>query len=307
MIVSDLTQVVFTVPTALSDVVATFLLENVGVGGGLEQRDAQTLSTVQNGNSELVVWLSQTDVERCVAQVGRFLDELKEMGTLTEAWAWRAEPSHVEDWKDAYKRYFPINRVGRRFVIKPSWEDYKPGFDDIMIQLDPGQAFGTGLHASTQLVLKCLERLARLSHTPQSVLDLGCGTGILAIGAAKLWRGARVWAIDNDPVAVAVCRENVATNGLTERIIVEENAASGVKGRYGLILANLSFEVLDGLEEYFLNHLQDETGRLVLSGLLADQAKIVSANYCKRLMFEVEYSEEVEGWRVTILKLGQRR
>ena len=122
------------------------------------------------------------------------------------------------EWRDAWKRYFKISRLTRQIVVVPSWESYTPAADDVTIALDPGMAFGTGTHASTQLVLEELQALADGGLYPARVLDMGCGSGILAIAAAKLWPKTSVIAIDNDPIAITATADNAAGNGVGARI-----------------------------------------------------------------------------------------
>jgi ribosomal protein L11 methyltransferase len=121
-----------------------------------------------------------------------------------------------EDWENAWKQHYQVQRIGERTVIVPSWLEYTPQPDDIVLQLDPGMAFGTGLHPTTQLCLRQLEHLARPG---QATLDLGTGSGILAIAAAKL--GATpILALDNDPIAVQVAGANVTRNGVAQTVQV---------------------------------------------------------------------------------------
>ncbi|MFV9505078.1 MAG: 50S ribosomal protein L11 methyltransferase [Oscillochloridaceae bacterium umkhey_bin13] len=125
-----------------------------------------------------------------------------------------------EDWANAWKQHYQVLRVGQRTVVVPSWLSHEPAPDDVVLQLDPGMAFGTGLHPTTQLCLRLLEQYARPGLR---TLDLGTGSGILAIAAAK--HGASpVLALDNDPVAVAVAAENVARNGVATLIQVAEGS-----------------------------------------------------------------------------------
>jgi ribosomal protein L11 methyltransferase len=170
-----------------------------------------------------------------------------------------------------------------------------------VINLDPGMAFGTGLHASTRLVVSSMERLAHSGIAPRMVLDLGCGSGILAIAAAKLWPTSKVQAIDRDEVAVAVCRDNVARNGLGPRIIVERMEGAELDGVFELVLANLSFESLTELQPKMRDRVSD-FGHMILSGLTTSQAQRIAVLYCRDLDMEPEYSEAVEGWRTLLLK-----
>jgi ribosomal protein L11 methyltransferase len=298
VLVSELAQVVFSVPASAAEAVGNLLTEE---GGGVEQRDSDVNPALPAATVELVVWLSERDVERRVQQVEKLLGSLKEMGLAADPWSWRSTQVDPKSWLEAYKRYFKVNRIGRYFVIKPSWESHTPGPSDLMIEMDPGMAFGTGLHASTRLVMHILERVARTGPAPQSVLDLGCGTGILSIAAARLWSGCRVTAVDNDEQATQVCRENVQRNGLESRIHVELRSGAKVDGRHHLVLANLSAETLTELQGR-LHRNVEPYGRLVLSGLLAEQARAISILYCKTLVFEPEFSEELEGWQSLLLR-----
>src|SRR5579863_25995 len=132
-----------------------------------------------------------------------------------------------EDWANAWKDYFHVTHIGQRLVIRPSWREYTPKDTEVVLTLDPGMAFGTGLHPTTRM---CLEQLEQKTQPGMRVLDVGTGSGILAIAAAKLG-AASVYAIDNSSVAVESATQNVAMNDLSDRIQVvlgvlnEEEAA----------------------------------------------------------------------------------
>ena len=182
----------------------------------------------------------------------------------------RARKVDDASWAEAWKRHFLVLRVGRRLVIRPSWRRYRPRRDDIVIQLDPGMAFGTGHHETTRLSLAALEE--RLVPKAQ-VLDVGCGSGILAIAAALL--GAkRVDALDLDPAAVRATQENSAVNAVERKV----RAAYGSLGaawpfrqrpvhRYDLVLANISSRVIKDLAPHIVNALRPD-GIAILSGLV---------------------------------------
>ncbi|MCC6750966.1 MAG: 50S ribosomal protein L11 methyltransferase [Deltaproteobacteria bacterium] len=279
---------------------ANLLAERLGTG--VEERDAETLASTPPGVTELLVWMPTADVDRHVSDIERLLSALRQLGTAVDPWSWRSEPADPQSWLDAYKRFFTVNRLARRLVVKPSWELYAAQPGDLLIELDPGQAFGTGLHPSTRLAASAIERLARQGLAPPSVVDVGCGTGILAIAAARLWPHCHILAIDSDETAVAACRENVERNGLSERIVIEHKGAAQLQGRFALVIANLQLDLLTMLQPR-LRALADEFGRLVLSGLLAEQAQEISRLYCRDLAFEPEYSEEEAGWRALLLRI----
>lgn len=180
-----------------------------------------------------------------------------------------------QDWADAWKTHFHVHRVGRRLVIKPSWRDYEPEPDDVVIELDPGMAFGTGLHPTTQL---CLAALEDYLLPGQRVLDLGTGSGILALAAAKLGAAA-VTALDIDPVAVDAARANIAANHLTGGIALAQGTLPRPEPgpTYGLIVANIIARVIRELAPHLAAALSP-SGTLIASGILAErQAEVSSA------------------------------
>jgi ribosomal protein L11 methyltransferase len=135
----------------------------------------------------------------------------------------RAQELQEQDWADAWKQHYTVQRIGERSVIVPSWLEYDAQPGDIVLRLDPGMAFGTGLHPTTQL---CVALLEQYVHPGGRVLDLGCGSGVLAIAAAKLGAGP-VLALDTDPIAVTATRENAARNGMDEQVHVAEGSLGG--------------------------------------------------------------------------------
>jgi ribosomal protein L11 methyltransferase len=234
--------------------------------------------------------------------VEQLLLSLKDMGTTVDPWSWNTEVVDPQSWQEAYKQFFSVTHLGKRIVVKPSWEDYTPASREKIIELDPGMAFGTGLHASTQLVIHMMERLARSCPSPLSVLDMGCGTGILSIAAAQLWPNARIYAIDNDELAVQVCKENVQRNKLDGHIKIQLQSGAEVDATYDLVLANLTFETLTDLHPKMRNYASD-FGRLILSGLLVEQAISLGRLYCRELIWEPEYTEAIGDWMAFLLRM----
>ncbi len=148
-----------------------------------------------------------------------------------------------EDWAGAWRAYYKPVRVGRRFLIKPSWEDYTPVEEELVIEIDPGMAFGCGTHPTTSLCLRLLENYVRAGQT---VYDVGTGSGILAIAAAKLGAG-RIVAIDLDPLACRVAVENVKRNGLADRVqVMQGNLLNLIEDSVGLVVSNIIADVIIG-------------------------------------------------------------
>jgi ribosomal protein L11 methyltransferase len=186
----------------------------------------------------------------------------------------------AEDWAEAWKAHFKPLKVTDRLVIRPPWEEYTPQPGEAVITIYPGMAFGTGRHASTLLCLRALEqvweqRLPR-SGSPWQVLDVGTGTGILALAAAGY--GAEVLAIDLDPEAVAAALENVRLNHLVDRVYVEETPLASLRQQFGLIMANITAPDLLQLADALSARLLSD-GVLIISGFLTEDALRLADRY----------------------------
>jgi len=180
-----------------------------------------------------------------------------------------------KDWEEAWKKRLKILRLGERIVIQPSWLDYRAGPEDIVIRLDPGMAFGTGLHPTTQICLRVLEDFVR---PRMEVLDLGTGSGILAIAAAKLG-AAKVLAVDNDRQAVGVARSNVIDNGVRDQVQVREGSLADVSGYYDLVVVNILARVIvELIGEGLAERLRPEAV-LITAGITIDGASEVAVAF----------------------------
>jgi len=183
-----------------------------------------------------------------------------------------------DDWADRWKAYFKPLRVGRRFLVCPTWDNSEPGAGDRVILMDPGRAFGTGHHETTRLCLEWLEDWTE-SNRPEtmSLLDLGTGSGILAMAGALLGFG-RVLAVDNDEEAVEVARENLRVNGLEGRIVLSVGSVGELEERFDVVAANLQANPLIEMAHALSERLQPG-GMLVLSGILVEQGESVRSAY----------------------------
>lgn len=180
-----------------------------------------------------------------------------------------------EDWAHAWKKYYKPLHVGRRLVIKPSWEDYRLLAGDLVIELDPGMAFGSGTHATTTL---CLELLDKYVHPGSCVYDIGTGSGILAIAAAKLGAG-RVQAVDIDPVACKVAVENVAVNHVDSVVSVRQgNPAELLPYGADLVVANIIADVIADLTPHVATMIKPG-GIFIASGIVQERADMVRAAF----------------------------
>jgi ribosomal protein L11 methyltransferase len=231
---------------------------------------------------------------------------------LSHIWSVIPEPTfrviEDQDWTRGWKQTIPVLHLGGRLVIKPTWRDHEPGEGEIILEMDPGVAFGTGLHPTTRLCIAIMEEAldvrasqARTSAAPTSILDLGTGTGILAIAAAKLAAAQRaatltaatltdatltdaaltgtgpILALDIDPHAVTAARRNARANGVADQIEIRRGSLADAHGTYDLVLANILTPVIITMAGEGLADRLNPGGILVASGILVEQAGEVAA------------------------------
>ena len=178
---------------------------------------------------------------------------------------------HEEDWANAWKDYYHVTHIGQRLVIRPSWRDYIPKNNEVVLELDPGMAFGTGLHPTTRM---CLEQIEQRVRPAMRVLDVGTGSGILALAAAKLG-AVNVHCIDNSSVAVESAVANAETNHLGDRInvvlgVLNEAEATHLSGKYDLVLANIIARVIGSIAPHLAQVLAPG-GIVIASGIIEDR------------------------------------
>jgi ribosomal protein L11 methyltransferase len=250
----------------------------------------------------LVAYLPEGESEKRLAALDRYVDSLRAAGCNVDPWSFRTEEVEEQEWRERWRDFFVPTRVGRRFVVCPSWHEWTVSGDDVVVLVDPGQAFGTGAHPSTRLCLRAIERIARIGPAPRSVLDVGTGSGILAAAAALIWRtGCTVTAVDEDPVAVEAAQRTLLDNALSSRVRTLPISLMSVEDAFDLVLANLQADVLREQRES-LTGLVHSGGRLVLSGLLREEARRIAEDYCESGDVEAEYSEDEGEWRSLSLR-----
>lgn len=226
-------------------------------------------------------------VRAAVARAGRELGHLQAFG-LRPIGDLSARVVHEADWANAWKAHFPVLRIGRRIVIRPTWRRHRRLPDDVVLALDPGMAFGTGLHPTTRLCLAALESLSDrgllagggADGGPARVLDVGSGSGILSIAAARL--GAReVLAVDVDPIAVDASATNARRNRLARVIRAREGSAPSGEGPFDIVLANLIASLLISLADGLVADLRPG-GTLLASGIFENREADVAAAFRAR-------------------------
>jgi ribosomal protein L11 methyltransferase len=217
---------------------------------------------------------SRPGATRAVAEVDEALGhlrafQLRPIGELTTRTVREA------DWAHAWKRHFPVLRVGRRIVIRPAWRRHRPLPGDVVVRLDPGMAFGTGLHPTTRLCLAALEDMADRGLLGGSrILDVGCGSGILAIAAVRLGAGQAL-GVDIDPVAVEATRSNAARNHLTGRVEARLGEVPSGAAPHDIVVANLVASLLVDLAPALAAEIRP-AGTLVASGVFVDREEAVA-------------------------------
>ena len=230
---------------------------------GVEERDEGTLVRGAAGK---------------VTLVASFPTKAKAEAAKKKTKGARLEEIVGDEWRDAWKEHFKPFRLCEGVWVRPPWEEHAPRRNEKVLVLEPGRAFGTGLHETTRLVAESIALLKRgLSST--SVLDVGTGSGILALVALTL--GAKdAIGIDNDPDVIDVAKENAERNGLEKTASFSATPLAKVKGKFGLVLANIEADVLIAMQKQLRAHLAFG-GRLVLSGILATRESDVRAAFGK--------------------------
>ncbi len=300
------TQVSCEVPDAMVDAIAEFLIELSSNGVGIDNRtlDTFTLESLEETPTKTVTAYFQNDefLEGRIRQIEAFLAE---NGPNFPGFVYRSPTTSTikeEDWSTSWKEHFKPLRVGKRLVVKPTWEEFPAEPEDVLLNIDPGMAFGTGTHATTMLCLTVLEKIladCRAETNCMTALDVGTGSGILSIAAAKLGIG-HVTAIDIDPEAVRVAHENSALNGVGERVAVSATPIGMICGSFDIVLANILAEDLVRMAPELIARLKPN-GFLILSGILIEKENLVIDGYADPAITLTEAAREGE-WSCLVLR-----
>ena len=208
-----------------------------------------------------------------------------------------------KDWVEVSRIKFKPLKIGRFFISSSFYAERAP-INKILLVINSGLAFGTGHHFTTKCCLEMILYLYELGFVSRNSIDIGCGTGILSLAVAKLFR-SRVFAVDNDPNALEVTRENIEKNSLSNLVKVFKSegfngSSLNAKGRYDLILANILYKPIKRLLLDFYKHLEPN-GYLILSGLNKKQAKDIR-NICSIINFRLVRQQSDDNWTGLLLK-----
>lgn len=233
------------------------------------------------GNHELA--------ERCRILETR-LDGLRQILSMTCRVAYR--DIDEEDWAESWKQYFFTEKITDRLVVKPTWREYASGPDEIILEIDPGMAFGTGTHPTTRL---CLALIEKYIQPGDRFLDIGTGSGILMVAAAKLGAG-QVTGIDNDDVAVTVARQNLAQNRIPPDMTTVRTGdlTRDVPGRFSLVAANILSEVIVRLADA-VGTVMEKNAVFICSGIISARQSMV-AEKLHTVGFEILEIRTLDEW-----------
>jgi ribosomal protein L11 methyltransferase len=277
----DWLEIRLTLPAAAVEVVGQALMELGCTGITVAERALDTFEPPDPDEGEVQptirAYFPPGDLETLRRQVYATLEDLAPMMAGLPLELPEGRSLAAEDWAHGWQQHFPPLRVGTRLLIRPSWSDEPPGGAAVVLTLDPGRAFGTGTHATTALCLDIVARLAAGPAPPRRVLDVGAGSGILAMAAAALG-ATEVLACEIDPEACQVAAENIAANGLQRSVTVTTTPIEALPGRFDLVLANILAGENIRLAPHFLAHLAPG-GHLALSGILIEQEATVTATF----------------------------
>ncbi|WP_319522851.1 50S ribosomal protein L11 methyltransferase [uncultured Desulfosarcina sp.] len=206
-----------------------------------------------------------------------------------------------QDWAEAWKEYFWPERITDTIVVKPSWREYAARPDEIILEIDPGMAFGTGTHPTTALCIRQIQSHLRPGNT---FLDVGTGSGILMIAAAKLG-AASVCGVDNDEVAVSVAEKNLLANGVRDYRLMTGNLVEQVSGTFHVVAANILAEViLDLLPD--VAAVLEPKGILICSGIIKEKKRAVLSGLEESGLAVIEVLEK-EGWMAVAARKKEAR
>lgn len=281
---TDWAEIACEVPADMVDTLADFLVELTGNGVGIENLhlDTFSLDTLEDTPTKSVkAYLPLDDsLEEMRIRVEQFLVE---NGPNFDGYLYLPPVVTVvrnEDWANNWKVHFKPVRIGERLVIKPTWEEYQKLPGDLVIQIDPGMAFGTGAHPTTRMCLESMERICFNENggkLPDGVLDVGTGSGVLSIAAA-LMGATHIVAVDIDPEAVVVTQENLELNGVEHVVAASTTDLCDLNEAYGVVVANILAEELVRLADQLIAKIAPG-GWLILSGILTEKEQFVCAGF----------------------------
>jgi ribosomal protein L11 methyltransferase len=273
-------------PSAL-DAVSNFLIERGSPGVVINKNQVQAYFACPEDSTTI-----RRDVQRFLRGIRSMYPDMGE-----DQLRWRVLKDR--NWNYSWRRFFSPQKVGQAFLVTPPWAKLPPLGRRHLIVIEPGMAFGTGTHATTRGCMEFIERIARsLATNPFTALDVGTGSGILAIALAKIG-ASKVWAIDNDPVALKVARENIAFNRVEKNVFCSARPLNRLR-TFPVVVANLTAETIMMLAESLSKRVA-VSGYLILSGVLRPKSEQLARYFVSNGFRLVKLKEEKE-WATLLLR-----
>ena len=238
----------------------------------------------------------EDNIDEVVKYIKEKVEEIRNMGFNVGEGRVEVSKTHEEDWANNWKKYYKPSKVGDQIVVKPIWEEYEQKDGELVVELDPGMAFGTGDHETTRM---CIQALEKYVQKDSIVFDVGTGSGILAIAAAKLGAKKAV-GVDLDPVAVESAKENVEYNNLDNIEVLYGNLVEVIDGKADIVVANIIAEVICILIDDVKRVLK-EGGIFITSGIIHDRVDMVTSKL-EESGFEVIKVNKDGEWNCIIAK-----
>ncbi|AJA48379.1 ribosomal protein L11 methyltransferase [Clostridium pasteurianum DSM 525 = ATCC 6013] len=257
----------------------------------------ETLLTVKDGTTIKAYYKEGKNFNEYIEYIKKSINNLSEFGIDKGAGIVTVNTVNEADWENNWKKYYKPTKVGARVVVKPIWENYIKKDHQLVVELDPGMAFGTGTHETTRMCVQALERYVEDDYT---VFDIGTGSGILAITAAKL-NTKKVTGVDLDPVAVDSARENIKYNDLSNIEILHGDLMEVVQGKANIVIANIIAEVIMLLTPDVPKFLE-KGGYFISSGIIKDRAEEVISTLKKNRFDILEVNNQGE-WICIVAQL----
>lgn len=279
------------IPRECGDAVSNFLIEQGALG--IEEVDEDLK------REKLKTYFSQDGKEKkALHALRRYLKSLQKVNPGISNISIETTSIPEEDWGENWKRYFKPVRVTKRVIVKPPWSPTQRNKNQIVINIHPGMAFGTGTHASTRLSILALETC--LKKKGLSVLDVGTGSGILSIVAARSGAG-EVWGLDVDGVAVENAEKNVRENKVSDTVRIRKGRIGDIQKKFDVVVANIDYKNLRRMRMPLIRHVKPR-GFLILSGILERDAARLRSHFMETGFFQWGKVAQEEEWVCFTLK-----